>query len=118
MDNQLQLEHQVSLSVNKEKANKKVSLSIKAQKGFRLNFFYSSGSHKEKETFKVSEYVLPKVTFEFLSQFSFQLPVLIFSFQFSVEIKSPPAVLKNDDKVFSLLQKTLHSICDDSITFR
>jgi hypothetical protein len=97
LDNQLQLEHQVSLSVNKEKANKKVSLSIKAQKGFRLNFFYSSGSHKEKETFKVSEYVLPK---------------------FSVEIKSPPAVLKNDDKVFSLLQKTLHSICDDSITFR
>jgi hypothetical protein len=37
----------------------------------------SGGSHKEKETFKVSEYVLPK---------------------FSVEIKSPPAVLKNDDK--------------------
>ena len=57
LDNQLQLEH-------------KVSWSIKAQKGFWLNFFCSSGgSHKEKETFKVSEYVLPKVIFQLLSNF-------------------------------------------------
>ena len=44
----------------------------------------------------------------------FQISVLIPSLQFSVEIKSPPAVLKNDDKVFSFEEKSF-SICDDDI---